>query len=449
MNAKAFALFALCVFSMAALAGCFGRGGTKITPTDINNSIVNNSQQVKINALTSAKPLAWTFPGQQALPSKVLWINGSLDQSADTGVEDPQNRGGTSYQTLTVAKDVSAFLPPGQPAEISMRLQFDNKPGYSADLDIYVNVPGDFEHQSRDYPDEFTWTLPVKEKHVSTVGATGQKEELGVSVANGRIAPGQSLNYWMRVEFTYAKDVAAPKVPYGINVDSNVTGLIVESVKSASDAHVDATYVIIGPDDTLVQAVHFNDIDVPTQSFYVPLTKGPGMYVFYAYNETGGFLTLKADGPLDDAVARTLTVVATPLTLITDPQAAGVTEQKWVEAYAGQAQPVPYTEGKSVDFSTGTGFPLEIRPFIAASDAGVAVGDVELRVLNGKGNLVSLYHRTARWDDSKGSIGFSDDDTTENHYFDPTKLDGTKYKLSAVVDGSSSQEGVLVLSYKR
>ncbi len=434
MNTRILAVAAL--FLTTALAGCFGGDDEPAPPAPPEPPVTLTKAVI---ALAEAKPLDYTFPAQKALPATKLWFNGTIGSDAAAGYESPGDRGGSSYNTQFVMFDVSDSIPVGQTALVNIQLTWQNRPGEAADLDIVVDLPGTRTHESREYFDEWSWTLPVETKSVATVGVKGATHAIGVQAANARILPTGGLKYTLAATILYAQNVLPPAVPHAIVVPANASGLVFESVKFSGDTHVDAELIVIGPDDTLVSYNAFNDLAVPTESLYVAVP-GPGEYVVYATHSHNGFLRVTADAPPDVREARALVTSWEKMPLIRDAAAPGVAEHEI------EAQRTPYTEGTRVAFNLDTTFPLEVRPYI--DGANVITGDVDLRVASAKGD-VARYHRAARYDDDRGRIGFTDETHERENWFIPEKLARGAYSLSAVVDGSTGEIGVRVLTFTR
>lgn len=429
--------FAFALALALALTGCFKRDAGPAEAIDATGGVtLDDDKADEVAALAAARPQRYSF-GAVGAPVTTAWFNGSIGSEANAAIESAQDRGGTSWGTIVRSEDFSAFVPAGQPTLVEMRLWYDNKPGASVDLDPYVAAFGAVSHESHEYADEMTWTLPVKTKTVATIGGL-EPTLLGVQAANGRIAPGSSVPFWMRVDFRYGSEVAAANVPYALKLPVNASGFVVESVKFSGDTHVQGRFLVVSPDDELVAAVEFDDIAIPTQSVYVA-APGPGEYVFYVVDVHNGFFAVSADAPLDDVVARPLARVVTDSMLLRDPVVPGGVAEHWVDA------PVtPYAEATSATFSIDGAFPLEVEPVLASG----TTGDVELRVTNANG-LVASYHRFARHDAAEGTIGVSDEDIEENRRFDPALLARGEHSLSAVVNGMQGEAGVRVVTYAR
>lgn len=422
------------------LSGCFHADEVVTTGVEENQLDASNATLEKIEAVTAKKPLKLTFPGQSTLARAVLWVNGTLGPETAAGYEFPGNRGGTSYNTMILAEDVSRFLPAGQPAFIDIRLWWSNGPGHGLKMDPYIDVPGTRTSVHRGYQDEWTWTLPVKNASVATIGVAGEPAKLGVEVTNGKIAPGQTVSYTLRAEFTYMQDVLTPYVPWALDVPKNASGIILSSVKTAGDRHVAAKVLVVGPDDELVAFVDYNDLAVPTESVFVPI-RGPGEHVLYAVSLTGGFLDVRTDAGLDNPSARPLGRKVTETILVEEPVVPGVGGH--VVNGANVTQP---TGGAERAFATGPEFPLVVEPYLVGYPA--VVGDADLRVLFG-GNLAARYHRFLRYDDERGRIGVSDEEAFGNRESFPQFLAKGEGILHAVVAGSTAKAGVRVVTYVR
>lgn len=425
---------ALAVLLMAALlAGCFGPPPAPPRETAEEPTFTGRTQE-QVEAVASAKPLRYQFPVADAPEQRSVtaWFNGTVGPEANAGAEFPQDRGGTSYRTPVQTLDITSLVPEGQPTLLQVRLWYDNKPGASADLDILVEARGVRTHEAPEYAGEMAWTLPVKTRSVTTLGSA--QTLVGIQAANGRILPGQGLPFWMRVDITYGQDVAAPKVPYALQVPEGAGGLVVESVKLAPDTHVQGRFLLVGPGNDLIAAMEFDDIALQTQSLFLPV-RGPGTYVFYVVDVHNGFFALHSDAPLDDPVARALPVVVTEHLLLDQPLAPGAARHQVVGG--GLDQSTEYQEGTGAAFAIEGAFPLEVEAFLDGQ--GVA-GDVQLLV-QAPGGIVAEYHRFLRADDQEGALGLSDDRIDENRVFRPEFLALGDHRLSAVVNGMVGLRG--------
>ncbi|MGQ0536644.1 MAG: hypothetical protein ACT4PT_11290 [Methanobacteriota archaeon] len=431
-------LLGLLLLLGAVLSGCLGRGNEERTePTDIVlPEEIGNQTQRRLDELAAPIPKNFVVPGQIVRSPVVDWFNGTIDPSANHGIEDRNDRGGNNYNSLIVKKDVGSFLPPGQPAEIRIKLFYFQSAGKGVDLDIFVDLPGLKTAYNRGHNDEWNWKVSVQEMTVNTVGVAGQPMEIGVEAKNGRLA--QPVDFVMKMEYEYVKDVLTPYFAWAIQVPANATGLIFESAKGGGSEHVNIDFILLDPTDSPVTIQHYDDIGIPTESIFVP-TKGPGEYVFYAYHVRGGFFSVKADVPVENNVLRPLAVVDEEVVDFSGP-APGMVGRN----VTGSA--TPYTEGTSVPFAVDK-FPLRVVPFIGKAGTPAVSGACEIRISSGTG-LVALRQKVLRYDDERGSLGYSGDQG-ENLQFYPGNLAKGQYTASIVSDGCTGEIGHIVSTYAR
>lgn len=421
-----------------ASAGCLGflrkEEPAAIDPNANVPRIIDNKT---IEERFSAIPRNYTFAGQLDLPAVTFYVNGTVDSAAVLSHEDRNDRGGNSYGGWESLTDISAQLPPGQPAELRLTLVTRNTPGNAADCDISVDVPGTKTSFDGSNSDSFNWKLPVQRMIVNTVGVPGANHLVGVECHDGQVTSGVPFD--LRVDVHYAKDVFTPGVPYAFKVPGNASGIIIESVKAGGPEHLRAWFVIIGPDDELVQFVDFNDIAIPTESVFVPTTS-PGEYVFYAYNMTGGFLAVKADAPVEDRAVRTLATSVRSEAVATGP-APGFAARDWL--HDGTIVTPAGPAGGEFSFDSGGTFPLTITPFIAESGSTLMT---HVEIATSKG-LVSSLQRVLRHDDESGSLGYTQD--RFNGEFLPMNLARGSFTVTVTNDSPDAAVGYTLTTYVR
>lgn len=400
-----------CLLLIAApLAGCVG--GDEKEGEDLSTSAtdeIGEEAQRRLRERVEV-PKDYVIRGQRLLAETTAWLNGTIDFAANAAVEDRNDRGGNKYNSILVENDVSQYIPPGQPVEMQVTLYYFGGAGSTADVDLLVDVPGFATDWSGDNNDEMNWKGSVQRLTLNTVGVPGERHIVGVQAANGRTAPGSSLDYAVRVEVRYAKDALTPFVPYAIPVPANATGIILESVKAGGDEHVRAAFVVIDPDDELVGYYEYDDLAIPTESMFIPATV-PGDYVFYAYRMEGGFLHARSDAPLAASAVRPLTRVVDRVVDHTGPAPGSVERDLGCVSGVCAPQKTPYAEGTQTSFHVSGAFPLDVSGFFDAKENGGTVAS-EVRISSPKG-LVFGLHRMARYDDARGSLGYTNDQGPE------------------------------------
>lgn len=421
-------------------AGCVGGEVEETSTEDDDVTGFDEATRERAESQATERPLDYVVPGTEVRPHERIWINGSVGPEAVQGAETSQDRGGTSYNTVVLTEDIADHIPPGQAVQVDLTLIYDGAPGRSADLDILVDFPHLVNSTSRAYWDEYSWVTVRKTAQANVVGVEGEPHEVGIEVSEGRILPGQSLDYSLRVDLRYAPDAVGPHVPYAFDVPANASGLVLSSVKLTGDTHVDTHIVLVGPDDELLRSVPYNDLAIASESILIPVDQA-GEHVLYATHMTGGFLAVEADAPPDDREMRILDREVTREVLFEGGVAPGVAEHHVYD------ETTPRSGGESTTFTLGETFPLEVRAFVGGEGATVA-GDVEVRLSSEKG-LVDLYHRFARYDDERGSVGASDDGIPENDRFLPENLAPGTYTAEVIMDGTNAPVGYEVVTYVR
>ncbi|HLE96314.1 MAG TPA: hypothetical protein VI997_03005, partial [Candidatus Thermoplasmatota archaeon] len=381
----------------------------------------------------------FTIPGTATLASFTTFFNGSVGPEANSAVESQRDDGGIDYGSVYKTLDVTPHVPVGQATEIEIKLWWDPAEGRSADLDIFVDVPGTRTDTSP-IASEFDWNYPSKTITVDTVGVAGAKHIVGIQASNGRTT--SDMPFTMQLTFTYEKDALGPGVPYEIQVPPNATGLVFESAKAGGTEHIVSQFVVIGPDDELVSFQEYHDIAIPLEQVFVPV-KQPGAYVFYAYAMRGGFLTVSADVPPDQPIIRLL---GTKVDAVVDVNAPtpGTVERAPLSPATNTT--TPFTPGTTVTIAFETTFPLRVEVFVDSSATGGFTGAVQARASSPRG-LVHDYQRVARLDGPSGTLGYSDDEAP-NNVFHPENIDRGAWTIT-IVNDSNSQVGHNVLTYVR
>ncbi|MHB8603700.1 MAG: hypothetical protein ACYDCK_00475 [Thermoplasmatota archaeon] len=431
------------VVSSAALAGCFGRGNP-ISKTDVNagaKGLISGKQQNATFDLASDKPKTYSVPGQLALPMVHAFFNGSVDPTVDASYEGNADQGGMDYNAVIQTVDVAKFVPAGEPTQMIIKLWWDAKEANSADLDIYVDVPGTKTSYS-DTTYDFNWLLPIKSLTVNTMGVAGQKALIGVEATSGHTYT--AITWHMDVTFSYAKDALAAGIPFAFDVPAAASGLIVDSVKVGGSEHIKSQFAIIGPDDELVQFVNFNDIEIPTQSVFIPVAK-PGQYIFYAFNMTGGFLGLRADAPLDQY---NVSALKTQMTAIVDSSgpAPGVIERDWGydSAIGSGMAATPMSNQVTATFQVTKTFPLGIWGFVTGSPDAAPMAQIKITSPKGVVNEKTVI---LHYGDDHGTLGLTNDRGYDNT-IDYSKLAKGAYKVE-IVNDSPDAVGHMILTYVR
>lgn len=420
---------------VGAVTGCFGDDASlEFTSDDSLARAVGNSTADLVSARASLVPRNYTFPSQLELPQVVKWKNGTIGSETAAGIEDRNDRGGNHHGVTIIADDYASLLPAGQPVELNIKLAMAGQPGASADVDIFVDVPGlrtDFDPSSQD---EFNWKFTAKSLSVSTIGVDGQKALIGIAVANGRVAPGQTLAYSLRVEATYVKDVLTPYHPWALIVPDEATGLLFTSAKADGPEHVKGTFVLVDPQDEPVGVYHFDEVYSAT--LFVPIS-GAGTYVFYAWEMHGGFLEVQADQPVPDRLA-------TPLALQTTAASLGATLTPGLPArdWTHKGTATPPAGGSTTSFSVTGTFPLRIVPTIGDGVTGAA----DIRIASGLGPVAGLQ-RVLRYDSGEDSLGYTQD--AFNAYFVPANLAKGEYTVQFTNDSPATELGYEVVTYVR
>jgi hypothetical protein len=348
-------------------------------------------------------------------------------------VELPTDEGPVDYGGQIVRFDLADKVPVGQPVEIRIGLKWWGDPGSSADLDIWVNIPGtkDAYNPGR-YDESLNWNIINKVRVANGVRIEGQPFEIGIQVNNGRIVHPSGVKYSVTVDLYFAKDVVAPGVAYGINVPSNATGIIVQSVRLAGDEHLNSKFVVVDPDNRLAHYVEHNDIGVET--LFLPVKK-PGEYVIYVHSMYGGFLSLESEVPNPSSMARILPLVVTNRVLHAGPDPSPGT---YIEQ--GATGGSTNTFGKQGSFSVDAGFPLDIIPWIQSTGGEV---DAAINITSPVSWTATAFAQLHR-EDERGRIGGLVKVRT-----DRDGLAMGSYRWGVVSNGPGISLGATVVSFTR
>lgn len=434
------------------LAGCSGGGGKKKDPVVVLPPEINEQDIGRLSNLASKFPTGFTFDGQQALEPVIHWINDTVAPGTGSGgIEMPNDDGPLDYGADIITFDVADKVPVGQPVEVRINLKWYGDPGRAADLDIYVDMPGEKGAVNPEQFDESNnWNIINKARVVNSVHQEGKPFLVGLQVNNGRIFdPSGGVPYSMKVEFHYVANVLPPATPYAIQVPANSSLIVIDTERVVGDEHVDVDFILIGPDDQLVWAMHHNDIGTETLSLAV---NGGGEYILYAQRMHGGFLRVEAEIPNEEHVARQLELTVDERVLFEGPGPAPGT-------YAEQQGVSSNSFGEEGTFDVGPTFPLDIVPFIRYSNAPadaainltsptgwVATGfncyPQGVNTFNG-GPEVDVSYCVSYADDSGRMGGLS----ATRH--DRTQLAVGAYSYGVVANGGGTSLGATILSYTR
>jgi len=435
-------LIALVVFA-APLAGCLKKDPVQTADLEQEKAeqLLGDSGRQSLADAAAIIPKNYSFPQQQLLPQQIVEIVGTITSAANGALEIEQDQGGIERNTYYDWHDISSLVPPGQPVELVIDVWWDASEFNSADLDIAVDVPGTQTSYSA-ISETFNWNLPSKTMVVNTVGVSGLPAKVGVQAGGGIIT--QGFDYTLRIRATYVKDVLTPHHAWAIEVPAGASGIIIESEKASGEEHVTSQFVIIDPEDNLVQFVDFNDIDIPTESVFIPTTK-PGTYVFYAYFMHGGFFRVKADVPLDVTAARTLPLVETRVVDSNAP-APGIAGKDFFNGSAAEGiMPKSDVSPTVVDFTTSGAFPLRVTGFIT----GTVQSQAKITLSSSLG-VVHTLTKIARVEDDAGSIGWtSDHENGPNNVFTWRNIQRGGWKAEIVNTSPGVEIGHIVLSYTR
>lgn len=442
MNLKV-AIIALILFA-APMAGCLKKDPVETANIEQQKAeeILGQGGRQALADAAAIIPKNYSFPEQILLPPQLVEFVGTITSAANGALEIEQDQGGIERNTYYEWQDISNLVPPGQPVELVLDLWWQASEFNSADLDIAVDVPGT---QTSYYAvsETFNWNLPSKTLVVNTVGVAGLPTKVGIQAAGGVIT--QGFDYTLRVRATYVKDVLTPYHAWAFDVPAGASGIILESEAAGGEEHVTSEFIVVDPDDNLVQYVSFNDIDIPTESVFIPTTK-PGTYVFYAFYMHGGFLRLKADVPLDAQGARTLPLVETKVVDSNTPAPGVAGKDFFYGGIAGEgALPSEDVQPTIVDFTTPGAFPLRVSGYIT----GPLMSQAKITLISPVGPVHQLT-KIARMEDESGSIGYtSDHEGGPNNVYTWANIQRGAWKAQIVNTSPGVEIGHVVLSYTR
>lgn len=426
-----------------AMAGCLKKDAAPAA--DLEQEKVDEILgQTGRDALVDAAaiiPKNYTFPGQKLLPPAVFEYLGQITTAANGALEAERDEGGIERNTFVEMQDISHLLPPGQPVELVIDLVWDASEGNSADLDIAVDVPGTRTAYSPT-SETFNWNLAVKTIVINTVGVEGLPALVGVQAAGGVVS--QGFDYKLTVKATYVEDVLTPYHAWAFDVPADASGIVIESEKAGGEEHVAAQFVIIDPEDNLVQFMDFNDIDIPTESIFIPASRG-GTYVFYAYSMHGGFFRIKTDVPNQENNVRQLALVETKVADSNAP-APGVAGKDLFNGSAAQnTMPAADVNPTIVPFTTAGAFPLRVTGYIA----GPATTQAKITLKSPLGAVHTLTS-IARAQDESGSVGYtSTQEGSPNNLLDWKNIQRGSWTAEIVNTSPGVEIGHTVLSYTR
>lgn len=439
-------LLALALALAASLTGCMGLFGDDLQTAGVDdqqelaNDILGEDGRDKLVDAAAIVPKNYSFPLQRLLPPVTLQLKGAVAPDATGGYEAERDEGGIDYNNRIAWHDVASLLPPGQPAELVLKLTWDASEANSADLDIAIDVPGTQTTYSA-VSETWNWNLAVKQAVVDTVGVEGVPARVGVQVASA--AATQGFEWTLEVKATYPRDVLTPYHAWALDVPSGAGGLILESEKAGGDEHISSQFIVVDPDDALVAFVDFNDLNIPTQSVFVPTSK-TGTYVFYAYHMHGGFLRVKADAPLGNVEARPLALVSKETVDLAAP-APGVAGKDVLNGSAAQGvMPKDDVNPTKVTFSPEGAFPLRVDAFVR----GQVVGMTKVTLKSPIG-LVHQLTVIGRYADERGSIGYTGAHEGPNNVHEWKNVQKGQWTADVVSDSAGVEVGHVVLTYQR
>ncbi|MEK6975219.1 MAG: hypothetical protein AABY18_02620 [Candidatus Thermoplasmatota archaeon] len=428
------ALLVVALVAALTLAGCSGGKGKKEQPTFVLPPEINERDINRLSNLASKFPTAFSFEGQQALEPVIHWINGTVEAgTGSTGIELPNDDGPIDYGGDILTFDLADKVPVGQPVEVRINLKWWGDPGRGADLDIYVDMPGERGALNPEQYDESNnWNIVNKARVVNSVHLEGKPFLVGLQVNNGRIVDPAGIPYSMKVDLNFVANVLPPATPYALQVPENSTFIVVDTERVVGDEHVDVDFVVVGPDDKRIWSMHHNDIGQETLSISV---RGGGEYIVYAQRMHGGFLRIESEIPNEQFIARQLELTETEVMLHAGPAPAPGT-------YAEQGGVSSNSFGAEGTFDVGPTFPLDIIPVITASGGSV---DVAINVTSPVGWLITTFARGA-YEDERGRVG---DSATVRMAPGRETMDVGTYSFGVVSNTAGASLSVLVLSYVR
>lgn len=362
-------LVVVATLTVVALAGCADEGPVE-EQDDIPVAISRQQVEELESRILEEHPRAFAFPGQSAAAPVLKIINDTVAVGEAIGLEPINDDSAADFGGTIKAYDVSDLAPANQPVELRVRLKWWGDPGASADLDIYVNVPGLESAYSTGFDEEsWNWNIVTKTMVLNTARIDGEPFEVGVQAQNGKVVHPDGTPFSLTIEAHFPQDVLAPRVPYALTLPEGATGFILESEPVTGDEHITTEMVIIDPTDALHRVVVHNDIG--TETLFIPATR-PGEYIFYVAEEHGGFLRVEADIPNPTyqtrVLERTLTDVVVAGPVITAP-----------------STPDGYAQNGAIDI--GAQHPLEIRGFVRSTTPLAGGLDVALALVSGAGTV--------------------------------------------------------------
>lgn len=442
-------LLAIAIAAMLPMAGCIGLfgddGDGDQEEANAFGEEIGEGTASQIEGEIQKQFTNYTIPGQETLDEVVLWLNDTVSAGESmASQEDRNDRSGSNYNTEIRTEDISSHLPPGQPAEINLKLWFFGQPGSSSQIDTYVNVPGTETEWSGDDCDEFSWKICVQERTLTTIGVDGEPAEVGVQISNNR-ALVEDLDYFYQVKITYADDVIAPHAPFAVNVPENATGLVFSSVKPNA-GHLTGEFIVIGPDNELVDHVEYNDLALATESRLVNINE-PGEYIVYAQELSGGFLAIDSDVPVppEQLDARMLNTVREDVVVANNPSPGAGCVPIDPEGALGDCDEQAMFVSDSAQFSVEGTFPLELHAWINEEGSPNANADTEVRIHSDSG-LVYHAKKWVQYEDERGTMGSTRDDLNFNAYWENLALGS--HTIEYVASGTGAI-GYTVVTYER
>lgn len=437
-------LLALALAPTLAFAGCFGdkiESASADDDQDLADSILGEEGRDRLVDAAAIVPKNYSFAGQLRRPTVTLQIPATVSADMTGGYEAERDEGGIDYNNKIQWHDVSSLLPPGQPAEIVVKLVWDASEANSGDLDIALDVPGTQTTYSAT-SETWNWNLAVKQAVVNTVGVEGLPARVGAQVSSALVS--QGFAYTLDIQVTYPADVLTPYHPWELDVPEGAGGLILESEKAGGDEHVTSQFIVVDGDDQLVAFVDFNDLNIPTQSVFIPTPKA-GKHVFYAFTMNGGFFRVKADASLGDSAARPLPLVQRETVDSAGP-APGLAGKDVFNGSAAQGtMPREDVGAQTVAFSPEGPFPLRVEAFIRGPVVGMAKITLESPL-----GVVDQKTVIARYQDERGSLGYTSEHRgSVDHESTWKNVQKGAWTATIVNDSPDAQLGHVVTTYER
>lgn len=429
--------------ALGGMAGCLKKADAPAADLEQQKADDILGQAGRQNFVDAAAiiPKNYTFPGQDLLPPAIFEHVGEITTAANGAVEAEKDEGGFERNTFVEMQDISALMPPGQPVELVIDLVWDASEANSADLDIAVDVPGTKTTYSPT-SETFNWNLAVKTIVVNTVGVEGMPALVGVQAAGGVVS--QGFEYTLTVKATYVEDVLTPYHAWAFDLPADASGIIIESDKAGGEEHVAAQFVVIDPEDNLVAFVDFNDIDIPTESLFIPTSRA-GTYVFYAYHMHGGFFRIKTDVPNQENGARQLALVETKVVDSASPSPGVAGKDLFNGSAAQNTMPAADVNPTVIPFTTEGGFPLRVTGYIT----GPATTQAKITLKSPLGTVHTLTS-ILRAEDEGGSVGYtSQHEGSPNNQLDWKNIQRGSWTAEIVNTSPGVEIGHTVLTYTR